>query len=213
MKVQWLIFFFLVIKICTNAQCVDTIIATKAYTSYYSFELKNPLMVTYTLYHGGGECDRSNFSFKDKWLGHKGATMKDYSKSGYDKGHLANAEDFAYDCILDESTFRFWNCYPQTPKLNRGIWKALEEKVRKISQTDSLLILCGGFYNSNATIGDNIAIPTSCWKVVYSYTKQRILFSYIFTNDSLPVSSRISVEELNNMLKNKYEIDIHKLLR
>lgn len=40
----------------------------------------------------------------------KCATDKDYLNSGYDAGHLANAEDFAFDRYKEEKTFRYYNC-------------------------------------------------------------------------------------------------------
>ena len=202
---------FLFYQLC-DAQKADTIIITKAYTCYYSFELKDPIMVVYNLYHGGGDCKREGFSFKTGELKHRSATAKDYKGSSYDKGHLANAEDFAFDCTLEESTFRYWNCYPQTPTLNRGIWKTLETQIRKQSQHDSLLILCGGFYDDRKQIGDGVAIPTSCWKLVYSHTKHLILESATYTNTDSPVRSDISLEELKRILLTKYGIELQNWL-
>ena len=41
---------------CANAQTVaDTVIKTGIYTSYYSYTLKEPLYVTYSLTKGGSE--------------------------------------------------------------------------------------------------------------------------------------------------------------
>lgn len=116
-----------------HAQKIDTVISTKIYTSYFSYQLHEPLYVVYSLSHGGGNCDRSADHFITGNLPHS-ATAKDYARNGYDEGHLANSKDFAYDCPSQELTFRFYNCVPQTPKLNRGIWKELETLVRNESQ-------------------------------------------------------------------------------
>lgn len=207
----FLLLSFLLISILVSAQ-IDTIFKNKAYTSYYSFKLKNPLMVVYTLRNGGGDCNRSKFHFKNDGLGRRTAIASDYSHSGYDMGHLMNAEDKAYDCELDESSFRFWNCYPQTPQLNRGMWSAFEEDVRKLSKTDSLLILCGGIYNKNI-IGNNVFVPDTCWKVVYSYTHNKIMFSYIFTNTTNPIKTDINIVKLTAILKKKHKIDLKKYIK
>src|SRR5436853_110152 len=79
----------------TSGQQVDTVIKTGIYKSYFCYSLKEPLYVTYTLYKGGGGCDRDEQGFNFKKCGVQTASDADYSGSGYDKGHLANAEDFA----------------------------------------------------------------------------------------------------------------------
>jgi endonuclease G len=139
-----LLFIFIALQIVTvsQAQTVDTVIHKDNYTSYYSYSLHNPLFVVYKLFKGGGSCSRINDRFITDNLP-LSATAKDYAASGYDEGHLADSKDFAYDCKLQEETFRFYNCVPQTPALNRGIWKHFETLIRKESQTDSLLIIAG----------------------------------------------------------------------
>jgi endonuclease G len=169
-------------------------------------------MVVYNLHKGGGDCDRKKYHFSTGGLNKRSATASDYSHSGYDEGHLANAEDFAYDCTLDSITFRFWNCCPQTPQLNRGIWKANEEDARGLSQNDNILVLCGSFYGTK-TIGNNVFVPETCWKVVYSHTQKKVLMSYIFTNTSTPTMTQIDVKNLNKMLNIKYKIDILHMMR
>jgi endonuclease G len=176
---------------------VDTIIDAHNYKSYYDWDIKQPIYVKYILYKGGGECDRSNFRFKNDTK-IKMATTKDYAGSGFDMGHLANAEDFAYDCFSGERTFRFYNCLPQYPNLNRGVWKRWENKVREWSQTDSLLVVCGGKF-SDKKIGNGVYVPEYCWKVVYSIRSNHILKVLWFKN----------VEK--DAEKNFEEISIYKL--
>ena len=121
------------------------------------------------------------------------ATAKDFAHSGYDEGHMANAEDFAYDCTLDEATFRWYNQVPQTAALNRGSWKHWETVIRKESQTDSLLITCGNIW-SNGTIGDGIGIPAICWKKVISLTTGAVIHAIICSNTTTPVCDDLTIE-------------------
>jgi hypothetical protein len=37
----------------------DTVITTLAYKSYFSYEYKAPVMVSYKLFKGGGDCSRT----------------------------------------------------------------------------------------------------------------------------------------------------------
>lgn len=159
------------VSIFSKAQIVkcDTIIKEKCYISYYSYKIKGPSYVVYKLYKGGGNIPRKGMSFKSK-LPHF-----IYPKSNYDIGHMCDAKDFAYNKELEESTFKYYNALPQTPNLNRGIWKKLETQIRKDSQKDSLLIICGGENFNNL-------IPTYCWKVVYSLSTGKLLYSKEFTN-------------------------------
>jgi endonuclease G, mitochondrial len=171
------------------------------YKADFSNKYHEPRYVTYILYKGGGNCDRSKFRFKNDDDRLQCATDKDYSGSIYDKGHLANAEDFAFDCAKDELTFRYYNCLPQTTSLNRGIWKSNETIVRKWSQTDKLYIICGGFFGNKKI--KNITVPSHCWKVVQSVSSKKVLFCGWFSNTTNATLEEISVSELEKRLKSR----------
>ena len=171
-----------------NAQkklLVDTVVDAKVYQSFFNYGLKNPLYVTYTLFKGGGDCDRDKegFSFKeDEFLGT--ATAGDYRGSGYDKGHLANAEDFASECSDVEKTFRYYNCVPQTIRMNRGIWKKWETQIRKLSQTKKLFVVVGSIYGKKTLGSQKVGIPSYCYKIVLDFATQKILYCLLFPNNS-----------------------------
>ncbi len=177
------------------------IVNTGVYKCNFSNTLHEPRYVSYTLYKGGGSCDRTKFHFKNDKDHLECATDADYAGTSYDKGHLANAEDFAFDCEKDELTFRYYNCLPQTPNLNRGCWKKNETLVRKWSQTQKLYIICGGYFKSKK-IG-HIAVPEYCWKVVQSVKTKEILFCGWFKNSTKATVEEITVAELAKRLKSK----------
>jgi endonuclease G len=186
------------------SQKVDTIIKTDVFTSYYSKDLRLPIMVKYTLYKGGGECSRVGDVFHNDYkVNSVGA--KEFKASDYDEGHLANAEDFAYDCKKQKGTFQFINQLPQTPNLNRGIWKHYETIIRDLSQHDSLIIVCGGIWEDNQEV-NGMRIPNKCWKVVYSLTQKKLIYVLLFTNNEhATVRELKTIEELN--LKNKIDYE------
>lgn len=197
-------FFFLIsffVSTCATAQLVDTIIKTGIYKSYFCYSLKEPLYVTYTLYKGGGGCDRDEQSFSFKKCGVETATDDDYSNSGLDKGHLANAEDFAFDCDKEEKTFCYYNCVPQTIKLNRGIWKTWEEKVRVLSQSKKLFVIAGCIYGNKTMGPHNIGIPDYCYKIVLENKTKKILFCVLFPNDNSKQAKKISLTKLKKKLR------------
>lgn len=179
----------------------DTIIDRGIYKSYFSYQLQEPMYVSYILYHGGGNCNRSKFRFKND----TNLPMADdeYTSSGYDRGHLANAEDFAGDCPKDELTFRYYNCLPQTPNMNRGTWKSWETKIRQESQSDSLLVICGGIWEDGKHV-NGMAIPNLCWKVVYSLKSKKVLHVLMFTNlTANSTCTEMTLADLEKRLKYK----------
>lgn len=194
-----LLIFFVIIVSTVNAQHVDTVFKTHNYTSYFDTVLKQPLYVTYTLYKGGGEISRDNLKFVTNPY-----TLSDnnYYKTGFDRGHLVPAEDMAYDSLLLKETFKYINVSPQYPNLNRGIWKVEETRVRELSQSDSLFIICGSF--NFKRIG-NLDVPQNCFKIVYSLTTNKILSIKIFTNETtLNVSKSVAtIEELEKYTRFK----------
>lgn len=164
-------------------ECADTVVKMGNYTSHYSYDLKEPLYVSYKLSHGGGDCNRAHYKFKAD--GKLTATAADYAHSGYDEGHLANAEDFAYNCTLDKKTFSFYNCLPQTPRLNRGIWKVYETRIRNLSQTNTLYITAGGIFTDKLIKpGKHVAVPDYCYKIVIDSATRKTVFCLLFPNDT-----------------------------
>lgn len=176
----------------------DTIIVTEAYTSYVNKQLEQCLYVKYKLYKGGGDCKRPNNWVNDTKL--KLVNENQYKGTIYDKGHLANAEDFAYNCHLDSLTFRDYNRIPQTKKLNRGVWKTFEDEVRVLSQKDSLLVFCGGFWDNTSKEVNGMKIPVKCWKLIYSLSQKKILYCYIFLNNDTPVKYESDIKVLESLL-------------
>lgn len=125
--------------------------------------------------------DKSKFKEEDEIPELFRAKLKDYYKSGYDRGHQAPAGDvqFAQDAL--DQTFYLSNMAPQVGKgFNRNYWAWTEEFPRNLTGTyDSVRILTGPLYlpekASDGTytvsyklIGNppNVAVPTHFFKVV-----------------------------------------------
>lgn len=177
------------------------IVSNSVYKTNFSNTFHEPRYVSYILYKGGGGCDRSKFHFKNDMANLQCATDDDYKGKSYDKGHLVNAEDFAFDCVKDELTFRYYNCLPQTANLNRGVWKTNETLIRKWSQTQKLYIICGGYFG-NKKMG-NVTVPDYCWKVVQSVKTKEILFCGWFKNSNNATLEEINITDLEKKLKTK----------
>lgn len=125
------------------------------------------------------------------------ANDKDYSGSGYDRGHLAPAADMSWSDQAMKESFYYSNMSPQLPSFNRGIWKRLEEQVRAWAIHDSLIyVVTGPVLKENLpSIGANkVSVPELFYKVilVYKSTEKRGL-GFVMKNEgsSLPLKDYI----------------------
>lgn len=89
---------------------------------------------------------------------------REYSGSGYDRGHMAPAGDMKWNVTAMRQSFNMTNICPQSPDLNRGAWKKLEEKCREWAVRDGVLVIvCGpviGYESAkNHSIGKTMRIP------------------------------------------------------
>lgn len=191
-------------SIGSYSQKVDLVVNKGIYTSYYSTELKVPLYVVHYLYNGGGDFSRSKLRFIEE---RNSAKNSDYTKSGYDRGHLVSAEDFAYDYSKESLTFSYYNCFPQTRHLNRGPWKSWENTIRNESKRWPLKIYTGGIYG-NRRIKGKVGVPDYCWKVVYNQKTGLILHALIFDNDNIGNVRRTTISELKTLLR--YPVEFSK---
>lgn len=141
------------------------------------------------MYKGGGDASRDN----DHFVGtHLTLNDKDYLHSGYDRGHLVPAEDFAYSDSLQALTFSYYNCVPQVPKLNRGKWKKYENKARKLSQTDTLIVIIINHYKY--TYIDHFNVPEVCYKFVYTMAG-KYLFGIGLTNSIATAGIEVEISD------------------
>jgi endonuclease G len=118
--------------------------------------------------------------------GNLSTTNVDYSKSGYDRGHMVPAGDFVWDKELKDETFFYVNINPQIPSLNRGIWANLEKRIRDkvLKLSEDAYVVTGAVFNANyrEQIGPNgLCVPVAYFKIVY-FEKQNEMFAFMFDN-------------------------------
>lgn len=129
-------------------------------------------VVTYqlTAAHSHGRVSRNGMSFRVDSLApsEDQGRPADYRASGYDLGHMAPAEDFAWSAELERSTFSMANVEPQLPGLNRQGWERMEEIARaEACVRGTVDIFTGPIYPGTATIGaDKLAVPRAFFKII-----------------------------------------------
>lgn len=189
----------------------EQIIRHTGYTVSYNKELKLPNWVSYELTREEtkGKEKRNNRFIADPLVKGTIATNADYTRSGYDKGHMAPAADMKWSPQAMKESFYFSNMCPQHPQLNRRGWKNLEEKIRDWAIADSaIIIICGPIITKQPkTIGKNkVAVPQQYFKVVLSpFVKPMRAIGFLFNNRQAlePLSTYAvtvdSIERLTNM--------------
>ncbi len=163
----------------------------EGYTLRYRTDYKSPDWVAYPLlaYELTGEADRAGTSFKpDPTVDGGTALPSDYTRSGYDRGHLAPAGDFKFSQRMMTETFFMSNITPQAPQFNRGIWKQLEEQVRSWAFRDGgLYVVTGPVLRAGlATIGrqNEVAVSDYCYKVILYCRKPDIrMIGFLLKNE------------------------------
>ncbi|NEP12558.1 MAG: DNA/RNA non-specific endonuclease [Symploca sp. SIO2C1] len=108
---------------------------------------------------------RSDESLPSDWYQVKST---DYTRSGYDRGHMTPSADRTATVEDNSSTFLMTNIVPQTPKNNRGAWKDLEEYCRDLVDEGKELYIVAGVSGEREQIGKNkqVTPPDYTWKVI-----------------------------------------------
>lgn len=123
------------------------------------------------------------------------ATLADFRGSGFDRGHMAPADDFRGNIRQMSESFFLSNMIPQDPDNNRGIWARLEKNVRDWAQRrGELYVITGPVFAANAPAGwignraAPVAVPTHLFKVIYDPSRREAI-AFVVPNRPEPMSS------------------------
>jgi endonuclease G len=114
-----------------------------------------------------------------------GATPADYAHSGYDQGHMSDAEDNAWSQVTERLSFLLSNMIPQCPKCNRDTWRTIEDWTREKALVRGTLYVLSGpvFGPTHTTIGDDrVWVPSASWKLVLDLDANQA-WGFIVAND------------------------------
>jgi endonuclease G len=128
------------------------------------------------------------------------AELKDYAKSGFDRGHMSPSADMPTPSSQEES-FSLANMVPQDHHNNTGIWSNIESATRYLAKKEgSLYIITGPIFKGESlkTIGNGVFIPTMIYKIIYS-PKQNKAAVYLTNNIADNNYQIISVQELETL--------------
>jgi endonuclease G, mitochondrial len=150
----------------------------------------------------------------------RSAFHRDYTGSGYTRGHMVPAGDMAFDLEAMRESFYMSNMSPQLRENNNGVWKELEENVRDWTYKANELYIITGPILSNPikTIGkeNKVTVPSAFYKVLYdplhdkgigfiipNARSQERLETYMMTIDQ--VEQATDIDFFYQLLNDKYE--------
>ncbi|KAJ1917315.1 nuclease [Mycoemilia scoparia] len=158
-----------------------------SYVMSYNRMLRNPNWVAEhltkeKLKNNGGDRSDSNFHEDASIPEEFRALLKDYYRSGYDRGHMVPAADAKVSQEAMNETFLLSNMAPQVGRgFNRDYWAHFEEFIRRLTDSfEDVYCITGPlylpqqdptnkkWYTKYEVIGNppNIAVPTHFYKVV-----------------------------------------------
>jgi endonuclease G len=126
-----------------------------------------------------GEASRRGVSFKpDDKVSTSSALATDFTRTGYDRGHLVPSGDFKCCQDLMEDTFWVSNLIPQDPDCNRHTWNNLEQQTRNWSRKKNRLYVFTGpiLEPGLKKIGqyNRISVPERLYKVIFFLDESNI---------------------------------------
>lgn len=162
------------------------------YSVEYDTTLKIPRRVTWDLCSDDiGEAKRlSSMKFyPDADIPRGTAKPSDYSRTGYDRGHMCPAADRSTSRRAMMATFSMANIAPQVPALNRGAWKRIEDACRKYAKGGHPVTIMADavfWLADTVRIGQSrVAVPHAFVKTVRLLANDSIIYSGYFQNDNL----------------------------
>uniref|UniRef100_A0A0H3WXS6 Endonuclease n=2 Tax=Pandoraea faecigallinarum TaxID=656179 RepID=A0A0H3WXS6_9BURK len=142
----------------------------------------------------------NNFHAESRLPPGERAELRDYVRSGYDRGHMAPSADMP-DAQAQSESFSLSNMVPQNSENNRYLWAGIESSVRKLAQDRGELFVISGPLFKGKTItqvGNRVMVPTQLFKVVYD-PKRKQAGAYLVANEATGDYSVVSVAELETL--------------
>jgi endonuclease G len=181
----------------------DQIIDKQVFKICYSYKYKGPLAVWYEL--DGTLVNKINIKDRPKFYSEKNIPVryrskyKDYTHSGFDRGHLAPDASFDYDQKILRKTYSMANIVPQYPKLNRYTWIKAEKYERYVASKmgQATVINLVDYSRATQQIGKNkITVPNTFYKIIFN---DQVNFKKCFKYENIK-NNDTKKDELRNHL-------------
>lgn len=121
------------------------------------------------------------------------ASLADYARSGYDRGHMSPAAANTQTAEIMSESFLLTNMVPQAPRHNRGIWRILELRVNQwVEQGKDIYVINGTIYDQGyKTIGaGEVGVPTAMYKIIVDRSQPKAI-AFLIPNTDDPSASEL----------------------
>lgn len=194
--------------------CGGPVLDKKYFVVCYDAERKDPVWVGYALTKDAANTKVTSRqgSFKPDAAIPRGqrAQNADYAGSGYDKGHMAPANDFSNSVAAMRSTFVLSNAVPQRHGVNAGMWRDLEASVHDLAaKRGTVWVVSGPVFAGKTAIRkigpDKVSVPSHTYKVVLCVHSDgaKEMFGFVVPNVEKPAakigSYTFSVNEVEKL--------------
>jgi endonuclease G len=166
-----------------NLHC-DKLLHKRSFDICYSYEDKTPKIVIYKL--SDENLNKNHYSRKHLYFKvdyeipiKYRSYSKDYSHTGFDRGHNIASADRNYNKTLQKETFLMSNIAPQRPNLNRRLWAKIERFVRLQAFKYKNISVITGNCGTLGTLGKkkhNVNIPAWWYKIIFLPNHKTISF-------------------------------------
>lgn len=160
------------------------------YTISYSEKDRQAEWVAYPLTPESirGTQGRKNSFKPDPKVKQQPVVSKEYTKTGFDRGHLCPAADMKLNVTSMNESFYLSNISPQHPGFNRGVWQKLESKVRDWAiEKNGLYVVTGSIINYQCGSISKKTIPVPCYfyKIIFKdFGSSKQMIAFLLPNES-----------------------------
>ncbi|ATC64548.1 endonuclease [Nibricoccus aquaticus] len=159
---------------------VVRVLANEGYVVGYSEALGNPLWAAYRSFDVkslDAPKRPENFRVDERTVAR--VEPGDYSRSGYDRGHLAPNYAIAtrYGRVAQEETFLMSNITPQKHALNAGAWRRLEERIATsyAARFGEVWVMAGPVFGAKLErLARKVAVPEAFFMIVVDESEGRV---------------------------------------
>ena len=148
--------------------------------------------------------DRKNARFQPDKNTDGCATLADYRRSGYDRGHMAPAADMKWSTQAMADCHYLTNICPQDNALNGGPWATVEKNTRLWTHRHGTLYIVAGPVLGDImtdTIGESrIPVPERFFKVIIApYADPPMGIAFLMPNHPFDGGAQATVTSIDNI--------------
>ena len=130
-----------------------------------------------------------------------------YERSGFDRGHMVPNYAMAtrYGEDMQKRTFLMTNISPQSPALNRGVWRQIEHRIADLwtARYGEIWVIVGCFSEAGGQTlsGNMVDVPDSFYQIVVAQEgldirALAVLFDQTVAWDAWPTRHLVTIDEI-----------------